>query len=110
MSKTTLIKNVTIVSSDNLKIADVLIQNGIIKTIEKNIEHPSAVIIDGTGKYLFPGIVDCQVHFREPGFTHKGDIYTESKAAIAGGITSFIDMPNTYPNILTQIYWPRNTV
>jgi dihydroorotase len=101
MSKTTLIKNVTIVSSDNLKIADVLIQNGIIKTIEKNIEHPSAVIIDGTGKYLFPGVIDCQVHFREPGLTYKGDIYTESKAAVAGGVTSFIDMPNTKPNVLT---------
>lgn len=101
MNKPILIKNSTIVSSDNLKIADVLIQDGIIKAIEKNINHPSAIIIDGTGKYLFPGIIDCQVHFRDPGLTHKGDIYTESKAAVAGGVTSFIDMPNTIPNALT---------
>jgi len=100
MNKTTLIKNSTIVSSDNLKIADVLIEDRIITAIEKNISHP-ATIIDGTGKYLFPGIIDCQLHFREPGFTHKADIYTESKAAVAGGITSFIDMPNTKPNTLT---------
>lgn len=59
-------------------------------------------MIDGTGKYLFPGIIDGQVHFREPGLTHKGDLYTESKAAVAGGVTSFIDMPNTVPNVLTM--------
>jgi dihydroorotase len=58
-------------------------------------------VIDGTGKHLLPGIIDGQVHFRDPGFTHKGDLYTESKAAVAGGVTSFIDMPNTVPNILT---------
>jgi dihydroorotase len=58
-------------------------------------------VIDGTGKYLLPGIIDGQVHFREPGLTHKGDLYTESKAAVAGGVTSFIDMPNTSPNVLT---------
>jgi len=100
MNKPTLIKNATIVSSDYLKIADVLIEDRIITVIEKNISHPSATIIDGTDKYLFPGIIDCQVHFREPGFTHKADIYTESKAAVAGGVTSFIDMPNTKPNAL----------
>jgi dihydroorotase len=63
--------------------------------------EPSHKVIDGTGKHLFPGIIDGQVHFRDPGLTHKGDLYTESKAAIAGGVTSFIDMPNTVPNILT---------
>jgi dihydroorotase len=57
-------------------------------------------MIDGTGKHLLPGIIDGQVHFRDPGLTHKGDLYTESKAAVAG-VTSFIDMPNTVPNILT---------
>jgi dihydroorotase len=62
---------------------------------------PTYKVIDGTGKHLLPGIIDGQVHFRDPGFTHKGDLYTESKAAIAGGVTSFIDMPNTVPNILT---------
>lgn len=101
MTQPTIIKNSILVGADNLKAADVLIQDGIIKLIKKNISHPSAAIIDGTGKYLFPGIIDCQVHFREPGLTHKGDIYTESKTAVAGGVTSFIDMPNTKPNALT---------
>ena len=63
--------------------------------------------IPGTGKFLFPGIIDGQVHFREPGLTHKGDLYTESKAALAGGVTSFIDMPNTFPNVL-YISWFKN--
>mgnify|MGYP002783744909 CR=1 FL=1 len=65
------------------------------------ISDSKARVIDGTGKHLFPGIIDAQVHFREPGLTHKGDLYTESKAAVAGGVTSFIDMPNTIPNVLT---------
>jgi dihydroorotase len=60
------------------------------------------VVIDGTGKYLLPGVIDGQVHFREPGLTHKADLYTESKAAVAGGVTSFIDMPNTVPNVLNM--------
>ena len=62
----------------------------------------NATEIDGEGKYLFPGCIDDQVHFREPGLTHKANIYTESKAAIAGGVTSFMEMPNTIPNALTQ--------
>ena len=57
---------------------------------------------DATGKYLLPGIIDTHVHFREPGLVYKADIYTESKAAVAGGITSFMDMPNTFPPVLTQ--------
>ena len=62
--------------------------------------RPAYKVIDGTGKHLIPGVIDGQVHFRDPGLTHKGDLYTESKAAVAGGVTSFIDMPNTIPNIL----------
>lgn len=62
---------------------------------------PSARVIDGSGLYALPGVIDAQVHFREPGLTHKGDMYTESKAAVAGGVTSFIDMPNTQPNTLS---------
>jgi len=59
-------------------------------------------VIDAKGLYLLPGVIDDQVHFRDPGLTYKGDTYTESKAAVAGGVTSFMDMPNTIPNCLTQ--------
>ncbi len=101
MGQSTLIKNSTLVNEGKSYVADVLLSNGLIDkigNIEREITHK---IIDGTGKYLLPGIIDGQVHFRDPGLKHKGDLYTESKAAIAGGITSFIDMPNTVPNILT---------
>ncbi len=101
MQERTFIKNIHIVNEGKITLADLLIENGIIQAIGSlNTEYPARVI-DGTGKYLFPGIIDGQVHFREPGLTHKGDLYTESKAAVAGGVTSFIDMPNTIPNVLT---------
>lgn len=99
--ETTLIKNIQMVCSNNIKLADILIKNGIIEKIGIGIIEPGALEIDGTGKYVFPGAIDGQVHFREPGLTHKGSLYTESKAAIAGGVTSFIDMPNTLPNVLS---------
>ncbi len=101
MSDRTLIKNTSIVNEGQTIIADLLIDNGIIQKIGQLGDDLNASLIDGTGKYLFPGIIDGQVHFREPGLTHKADMYTESKAAIAGGVTSFIDMPNTKPNVLT---------
>ncbi|MDB9754772.1 dihydroorotase [Winogradskyella sp.] len=101
MSQSTLIKNSSIVNEGKITTADVLISNGRIQQIGRIDSQPQYKIIDGTGKHLFPGIIDGQVHFRDPGLTHKGDLYTESKAAIAGGVTSFIDMPNTVPNILT---------
>jgi dihydroorotase len=103
MKNSTLIKNVNIVNEGQIKIADVFIQNGIIEYIGDSSKETinDALIIDGTGKHLFPGIIDGQVHFREPGLTHKGDLYSESRAAVAGGTTSFIDMPNTVPNVLT---------
>ncbi len=100
----TLIKNITVVNEGNLILADVVIENDIIADIcpanGLNEEHFTQ-IIDGTGKHLLPGLIDDQVHFREPGLTHKGEIYTEAKAAIAGGITSFMEMPNTVPNTVT---------
>ena len=96
-----LIKNATVVNEGASFIADVLLADGYIQQIGTIDIEPSHKVIDGTGKHLFPGIIDGQVHFRDPGLTHKGDLYTESKAAIAGGVTSFIDMPNTVPNILT---------
>jgi dihydroorotase len=103
MSKKTLIKNCSLVNEGQIRIADVWIEDGIIQKIGQIADpNDDATVIDGTGKFLFPGIIDGQVHFREPGLTHKGDLYTESKAALAGGVTSFIDMPNTSPNVLSM--------
>ena len=102
MCKTTFIKNISLVNEGQIILTDVLIEQGEIRSIGHIKEQENWHIVDGTNKYLFPGIIDGQVHFREPGLTHKGDLYTESKAAIAGGITSFIDMPNTFPNALTM--------
>ena len=98
-----IIKNISIVNEGSINICDLLIMNGRIEKIEKNIQ-PSFTIteINGEGKFLFPGAIDDQVHFREPGLTHKASIYTESKAAVAGGVTSFMEMPNTVPPAFTQ--------
>ena len=98
----TLIKNASIVNEGKIFISDLLIEDERIKQISEKIDVNSDIEIDATGKYLFPGIIDDQVHFREPGLTHKANIYTESKAAIAGGITSYMEMPNTNPQTLTQ--------
>ena len=98
-----LIRNATIVNEGKQFISDIYINNGIIERIDSSISPKEKVIeLDATGKYLFPGAIDDQVHFREPGLTHKGDIYTESRAAVAGGITSYMEMPNTIPNVFTQ--------
>ena len=103
MTKGTLIKNATIVNENNVFKGDVLIENEIIKAISSEISAPKGVaIIDAKGSYLIPGFIDDQVHFREPGLTHKANIATESRAAIAGGITTFIEMPNTIPQATTQ--------
>ena len=102
MSQRIIIKNISIVNEGKITIADLLIGNKLIQQIGQINNIDNATIIDGTGKFLFPGIIDAQVHFREPGLTHKGDLYSESKAAVAGGVTSFIDMPNTIPNVLTM--------
>jgi dihydroorotase len=99
----TLIKNAQIVNEGKIFKADVLIENDLIAKISENISEENAdKIIDAEGKFLIPGVIDDQVHFREPGLTHKGDIESESKAAIAGGVTSFIEQPNTVPNAVTQ--------
>ncbi len=100
---TTLIKNAKIVNENTVFTGDLLIENNIIKEISENISAPeNATIVDANGSFLLPGFIDDQVHFREPGLTHKANIATESKAAIAGGITSFIEMPNTNPQATTQ--------
>jgi dihydroorotase len=101
----TIIRNVFIVNEGKITIADILIVGERIEKIEPNIELSQNVRfreINAEGLYLLPGIIDDQVHFREPGLTHKATIYSESKAAVAGGITAFMDMPNTIPNTLTQ--------
>jgi len=98
-----LIQNAQIVNENIVFTGNVLIENNIIKKVSKNtIFCKEATIIDAKGSYLIPGLIDDQVHFREPGLTHKATIATESKAAIAGGITSFIEMPNTNPQATTQ--------
>jgi dihydroorotase len=99
-----LIKNAKIVNEGTIFEGDVLIENEYIIEIAENISTKSAAtkIIDAEGNYLIPGAIDDQVHFREPGLTHKGDISSESRAAVAGGITSFIEQPNTIPNAVTQ--------
>jgi dihydroorotase len=98
-----LIKNIQIVNEGSIKTADVLIADERIEKIAPIISNAeNAIEINGEGKYLLPGAIDDQVHFREPGLTHKASIYTESKAAVAGGVTSFMEMPNTQPPVFTQ--------
>ncbi|TXI68288.1 MAG: dihydroorotase [Flavobacterium sp.] len=101
---TVLIRNAKIVNEGAIFEGDILIENEFIKEIAEKIspKSPDCVIIDAEGNYVIPGAIDDQVHFREPGLTHKGNIETESKAAVAGGITSFIEQPNTVPNAVTQ--------
>ncbi|MCS6824186.1 MAG: dihydroorotase [Cytophagaceae bacterium] len=101
--KKILIRNSTIVNEGSQFAADVLISNGRIEKINSSISNVQADLeIEASGKHLLPGVIDDQVHFREPGLTHKADIYTESRAAVAGGITSYMEMPNTVPQTLTQ--------
>ncbi len=99
-----LIKNIQVVNEGRITTADVLISDGMIEKVQPQITQINTdyVEINGEGKFLFPGCIDDQVHFREPGLTHKATIYTEAKAAVAGGVTSFMEMPNTIPNALTQ--------
>ena len=101
---TVLIRNAKIVNEGAIFEGDILIENEFIKEIAEKISPKSSdcVIIDAEGSYVMPGAIDDQVHFREPGLTHKGNIETESRAAVAGGITSFIEQPNTVPNAVTQ--------
>ena len=103
MIKSTLIKNVKIVNEGKIFKGDIRIKQEKISLIAPSIPlTQDENVVDGDNKYLIPGLIDDQVHFREPGLTHKGDIYTESRAAVAGGITSFIEMPNTNPQTTTM--------
>ncbi|MBT1707106.1 dihydroorotase [Fulvivirgaceae bacterium PWU5] len=101
--KTTLILQANIVNEGKVFQGDVLIKGQHIETIGKDLSSVKAnTVINANGRYLLPGAIDDQVHFREPGLTHKGTIFTESRAAVAGGVTSFMEMPNTNPPVFTQ--------
>ncbi|TAE65896.1 MAG: dihydroorotase [Bacteroidetes bacterium] len=101
--KTILILNANLVNENQIIATDILIKNQKIERIEKNLSNFTAdIVIDAKENFVLPGVIDDQVHFREPGLTHKAELYTEAKAAVAGGTTSFMEMPNTIPNTLTQ--------
>ena len=98
-----LLKNISIVNEDKIELKTIYLKKGRIERIDNSFNVKENVVeINGEGKHLLPGAIDDQVHFREPGLTHKATIYTESKAAVAGGVTSFMEMPNTVPNALTE--------
>jgi dihydroorotase len=103
MENKILIKNARIVNEGTIMEGDLMIEKGRIAKIDTHLSQPDSntTVIDAAGKFLLPGVIDDQVHFREPGLTHKGDIYTESRAAAAGGITSYIEQPNTNPQATT---------
>ena len=100
--KSILIKNAQIINRGKIESRDLFIKNGRIEQKGGIINKKADIEIDATGKYVMPGIIDDQVHFREPGLTHKSDLYTEPRSAVAGGVTSFMEMPNTKPAALTQ--------
>ena len=103
MADQILIKNASMVNDGNILEGDMLIRRGRIEQIAPEIPVPeNCRVLDAEGKTLIPGMIDDQVHFREPGATHKGDMLSESRAAVAGGITSFMDMPNTNPQTTTR--------
>lgn len=97
-----IIKGAHVVNEGKIQVQDIFIKNGRIEKIDTSINVNADKVIDGEGQYVLPGLIDDQVHFREPGLTYKANIFTESRAAVAGGTTSFMEMPNTVPNTLTQ--------
>ncbi len=99
----TLIRNARLVNEGRIVETDVLLENGFIAQIKSGLSDEGiSQVIDASGQYLLPGVIDDQVHFREPGLTHKATIHSESRAGVAGGVTTFMEMPNTVPNALTQ--------
>ncbi len=102
MMKSILLKNGQIINRGTIETKDILIKNGKIERIDNIIDAHADIEINAEGKHIMPGIIDDQVHFREPGLTHKGTIYTESRAAVAGGVTSFMEMPNVSPPSVSQ--------
>ena len=103
MKGKSIIRNAEIINENQQFIGDIAIEDSFISEIKsESISGTYNLEYDGTGLTIIPGMIDDQVHFREPGLTHKANIYTESRAAVAGGITSFMEMPNTVPNTVTQ--------
>jgi dihydroorotase len=96
------LKNGRVANRGKFTESDILIEGRFIKRVDRDISDDHAEIIDAAGQWILPGIIDDQVHFREPGLTHKGDIFTESRAAVAGGVTSYMEMPNTRPPAVTR--------
>ena len=108
MNSTTVIQNARLVNEGQTFESDLLIRNGRIDKIAQEIPAPDgADVVDANGRHLLPGMIDDQVHFREPGLTHKGDFYSESRAAVAGGVTSYMEMPNSKPTTTDaeQLEW-----
>ncbi|RCR71110.1 dihydroorotase [Larkinella punicea] len=99
---TILIRNARLVNEGAIRETDVYCKDGFIEQLGSGLSQPADTVIDADGNYLLPGVIDDQVHFREPGLTHKATIHSEARAAVAGGVTSFMEMPNTVPNVLTQ--------
>lgn len=99
---TILIQNARLINEGTIRETDVYCKDGFIEQIGSGLTKPADTVIDAKGNYLLPGVIDDQVHFREPGLTHKATIQSEARAAVAGGVTSFMEMPNTVPNVLTQ--------
>ena len=97
-----ILKNCSIVNENQIKESDIAIKNQRIELISTSIDSEARKVIDLNGRYVIPGLIDDQVHFRDPGLTHKGDIATESKAGLAGGVTSFFEMPNVNPTTTTN--------
>jgi len=108
MNKSTVIRNAQLVNEGQVTESDILLKHGRIEKIASSMEAPAgAEVVDAKGRHLLPGMIDDQVHFREPGLTHKGDFYSESRAAIAGGVTSYMEMPNSKPPTtnVEQLEW-----
>jgi dihydroorotase len=108
MKTTTVIRNARLVNEGEIIESDILLKDGRIEKIAANLQAPAgAEVVDANGRHLLPGMIDDQVHFREPGLTHKGDFYSESRAAIAGGVTSYMEMPNSKPPTtdVEQLEW-----
>ncbi|MGM9512186.1 dihydroorotase [Larkinella sp. GY13] len=99
---TILIRNARLVNEGAIRETDVYCKDGFIEQLGSGLSQSADTVIDADGNYLLPGVIDDQVHFREPGLTHKATIHSEARAAVAGGVTSFMEMPNTVPNVLTQ--------
>lgn len=100
-----IIKGATIINEGKERVGDVLVRDGIITQVSSSLDIVGEDVVDASGCYLLPGVIDDHVHFREPGMTHKADMHTESMAAVAGGVTSVLDMPNVIPQTTTHALW-----